>query len=44
MKKDFPSIICRASASEPGILVSASSHMPPTGMNLPSATRRLMRS
>jgi hypothetical protein len=34
----------RTSASPPGMLVSDSTHMPPTGTNRPSATRAFTRS
>ena len=37
-KKPLPITNWRASASEPGMLVSDSTHIPPTGTNLPSAT------
>ncbi|CAM5640917.1 hypothetical protein SCANM63S_03635 [Streptomyces canarius] len=34
----MPCTNCRAIASEPGMLVSDSTHMPPAGTNRPSAT------
>ncbi|SHS53905.1 Uncharacterised protein [Mycobacteroides abscessus subsp. abscessus] len=42
-KNRLPITNCRAMASAPGMLVSASTHMPPTGMNCPAATFSLMR-
>ena len=44
MKKRLPWTSWRASASPPGRLPSASTHMPPTGAHWPSATAFLMRS
>ena len=43
-KKLLPWMNCRAIASEPGMFVSDSTHMPPTGMKRPLATCVLMRS
>lgn len=40
----MPCVICRASASPPGMLASDSTHMEPTGAQFPSATAFLMRS
>ncbi len=37
-KNRLPCTNCRAIASEPGMLVSDSTHMPPVGTNRPSAT------
>lgn len=37
-KNRLPWTNCRAIASEPGMLVSDSTHMPPAGTNRPSAT------
>lgn len=34
----MPCVNCRASASDPGMFVSDSTHMPPTGTKRPSAT------
>ena len=43
-KNVFPSTNWRAMASPPTMLVSDSTHMPPTGTKRPSATRALRRS
>ena len=37
-KNRFPCTNCRAMASEPGMLVSDSTHIPPAGTKRPSAT------
>ncbi|MGY3678045.1 hypothetical protein ACVWXU_001668 [Streptomyces sp. TE33382] len=40
----MPYTNCRASASDPGMLVSDSTHIPPTGTNCPAAAFSLTRS
>jgi len=44
MKNRLPATNWRASASPPGMLVSDSTHMPPTGTKLPAAIAALTRS
>ncbi len=43
-KNRLPWTNCRAIASPPGMLVSDSTHMPPTGMTWPASTAAFSRS